>query len=494
MAYPTNLDNLQTGIPSDAIAPTTPTGSAAYPHDDSHRATAAAVEALEAKVGIGASPASSAAVGSVLTITSAGVSAYSATSLSYVTGLPTDGVTVCTATIQAAIDAAFTAGGGDVYIKAGTFTCPGLVMKSRVRLHLTPGTILRTATTDLISISGDRWEVWGGHLTATASGGHIFSQSEGVAQAKLLCNEMTQNNPAKSIWEANGFLYIDMICAYFTTQCASNNTVPAWNFVGAGGDVNRNTWTNGRHTYSSGAPVFKLDSTSAVSYYYDNVWRDINFEVCVGGAIYLGGFLNPTFDNCHHYDAPNCTADFISLGSGSTGGLVGRVGSIRNCGRRAVTFNAGFYMVKVRDGSTVALHFESNSGTTGSLFTVDLNSSFGHTCGARGVWDSFINGTPSGDGGGGNLTAATVGSGLMVKEGTDAKQGVTTLVGGTKVVANTSVTASSRILLTVQSLGTVTAPKAIGVTARTAGTSFTITSADATDTSVVAFEMFEPAA
>lgn len=94
----------------------------------------------------------------------------------------------------------------------------------------------------------------------------------------------------------------------------------------------------------------------------------------------------------------------------------------------------------------------------------------------------------------GNLDVTTAGKGLRVKEGSNAKQGTSALVGGTVVVSNTSVTANSRIFPAVQSLGTVAAPKAIGVTARTAGTSFTITSADATDTSVVAWEIFEPAA
>lgn len=93
----------------------------------------------------------------------------------------------------------------------------------------------------------------------------------------------------------------------------------------------------------------------------------------------------------------------------------------------------------------------------------------------------------------GDLSCVAAGKGLRVKEGSNAKQGVSTLVAGTVVVSNTSVTATSRILLTVQSLGTVTAPKAIAVTARTAGTSFTITSADATDTSVVGWQIFEPA-
>ena len=91
------------------------------------------------------------------------------------------------------------------------------------------------------------------------------------------------------------------------------------------------------------------------------------------------------------------------------------------------------------------------------------------------------------------LVAGSPGGGLAVAEGSNARMGTVTLVAGTATVANTSVTATSRIQLTAQSLGTVTAPKALAVTARTAGTSFTVTSADATDTSVVAWFMVEPA-
>lgn len=98
----------------------------------------------------------------------------------------------------------------------------------------------------------------------------------------------------------------------------------------------------------------------------------------------------------------------------------------------------------------------------------------------------------------GSVTAAAgvdvsqAGHGLAVAEGSNAKQGVATLSAGTVVVANTSVTTSSRIQLTAQSLGTVSTPQALAVTARTGGTSFTITSASASDTSVVAYEIFEP--
>jgi hypothetical protein len=71
--------------------------------------------------------------------------------------------------------------------------------------------------------------------------------------------------------------------------------------------------------------------------------------------------------------------------------------------------------------------------------------------------------------------------------------GVATLASGTVVVSTPAVTANSRILLTTQSLGTVTVPSALCVSARTPGTSFTILASVLTDTSVVAWELIEVA-
>ena len=92
----------------------------------------------------------------------------------------------------------------------------------------------------------------------------------------------------------------------------------------------------------------------------------------------------------------------------------------------------------------------------------------------------------------GNVDVSAAGSGLRVAEGSNAKQGVATLAAGTVTVADTSVTANSRIQLTGQSLGTVAVFSAYGVSARVAGTSFTILASQGTDTSVIAYEIFEP--
>lgn len=51
MTYPSSLDELTDGVPSDVAAPTTAMDDATYPHDDHHRALAVAVEAVEAELG-----------------------------------------------------------------------------------------------------------------------------------------------------------------------------------------------------------------------------------------------------------------------------------------------------------------------------------------------------------------------------------------------------------------------------------------------------------
>lgn len=82
-------------------------------------------------------------------------------------------------------------------------------------------------------------------------------------------------------------------------------------------------------------------------------------------------------------------------------------------------------------------------------------------------------------------------AGFRTSEAANGKQGVATLVAGAVVVSNTSIAAASRIFLTSQSDGGTVG--FVRVSARVVGTSFTITSSSGTDTSVVAYEIFEAA-
>jgi hypothetical protein len=90
-----------------------------------------------------------------------------------------------------------------------------------------------------------------------------------------------------------------------------------------------------------------------------------------------------------------------------------------------------------------------------------------------------------------DVVIGTAGRGVNIKEGSNARMGASTLVAGTVTVNTTAVTASSRIMLTGQdSSGT---HGELTISARVAGTSFTITSSSATDTRSVAWILFEPA-
>lgn len=92
----------------------------------------------------------------------------------------------------------------------------------------------------------------------------------------------------------------------------------------------------------------------------------------------------------------------------------------------------------------------------------------------------------------GPLDVTVAGAGLQVAEGSNAKQGTVTMNGTTAVVVSTTaVTANSRIFLSINTQAG-SGPGVPYVSARTAGTSFSVKSTVVGDTSVVAYEIIEP--
>lgn len=88
---------------------------------------------------------------------------------------------------------------------------------------------------------------------------------------------------------------------------------------------------------------------------------------------------------------------------------------------------------------------------------------------------------------GGNINLTGAGNKLKITTGTNASAGTATLVAGTVTVNTTAVTANSIILLTAQD---GTPINAVGVSARVAGTSFTITSSSNSDVRPVGYVIF----
>lgn len=92
----------------------------------------------------------------------------------------------------------------------------------------------------------------------------------------------------------------------------------------------------------------------------------------------------------------------------------------------------------------------------------------------------------------GNFSLNLVGSGLKIKEGTNATMGRGTLINGVLTINTNKVTTNCEIFITVQSLGTVSVPTTLAITSKINNTSFTVTSASLTDTSTFSWLIIEP--
>ena len=147
--------------------------------------------------------------------------------------------------------------------------------------------------------------------------------------------------------------------------------------------------------------------------------------------------------------------------------------------------------------TTGSLKLAGGLGIVKALWVGGLANIAGTLTGVAAVFTGAITGT-SGTWSGtqtvnADLKLGTAGNGIYVKEGTNATMGLATLVAGVVVVSTTKVTANSRIFLTRQTIAG-TLGSSVDVTARTAGTSFTITAnGSILDTSTVAWLLIEPA-
>lgn len=182
-----------------------------------------------------------------------------------------------------------------------------------------------------------------------ASAGHVFEATgscDGSTFERLL---VAQAATGKSIWtqDTNDKPYIDNTWRDCYLQHVASATVPAFYLNDATSCLNRNTWENLRCTYS-GNFFFHIECEDAANYQYDNVFRDINFEVCDGGCI-KGLSVNTTLiENCTAYDLSAATTkDLFYIGASTTGGFRSIGTTFRNVTRRGGSLGVGLSDIKL---------------------------------------------------------------------------------------------------------------------------------------------------
>ncbi len=203
-------------------------------------------------------------------------------------------------------------------------------------------------------------------------------------------------------------------------------------------------------------------------------------SVTGGGTIALGGFT-----------ATIPATGTVTLGSPTASGnvFVG-TSATTGAGNASLTYTSNTLLNSIStNGNVITSVANSNAGSLARTFILysSVIASTYHKWSIGGSTVANLVATMDSTG----FSLDLVGMGFKIKEGTNAAMGLATLVGGTLVVNTTKVTANSRIFLTGQG-GNVANLGTYNVTARTAGTSFTITSSNVLDTNTVAWQIVEP--
>ncbi|WP_202516589.1 glycosyl hydrolase family 28-related protein [Streptomyces sp. SID161] len=226
----------------------------------------------------------------------------------------------------------------------------------------------------------------------------------------------------------------------------------------------------------------------------------VSVEGCVTGGIWLEGMSYSSLNACAVQGAPvgyrletctgvsltSCGAEQCTTGLEVYGGKGATVSGFVTKGSdgtsvwltnsAAGVVLAGVSEVSPGSGATTCLRTD-----TGTISTV-----LGLTAVKTNALSGTVNRIDPGD-----ASVVLAGRSVVPSGGTAARMGTAVLSAGTVTVSTTAVTATSVIVLTTQTPGgTVGAPY---VHARIAGTSFTIKSTSASDTSTVGWRILDPA-
>lgn len=373
-------------------------------------------------------------------------------------------------TIQAAIDAAHAAGGGTVWIQQGQYT-ENLILYDQVYFMAVCG--ISQGINEGVQIFGTHTPPLAGHVEFN---GIFFASPTAIFSSNAAGSTHIQTANCETAVQ-NGFVFNLPNWTGIIEIYDCNPGPPAAPFAINDGGVNN----------SGGSPIIVYNSGCG---------NGTNTMVCSGDS-FFGQAVTV-----------GCPLSLI------TGANVTSVGSQYN---GTVTFSNNAVMFSYNDsfvpGTTQAITYNSNGNSiiANAVVQTPNNPAIGGAGvgtltlgGITFVGNSVVAGTLTIAYGAsllgpistsGNLTFLTSGNKIISTSiGTGLAAGANSfgtvpLTGGVAIVATTAVNANSLIMLSTQVLGTVVTPQSIAVTARVASTSFTITSADNTDTSTIAWQI-----
>ncbi|MEV7675094.1 glycosyl hydrolase family 28-related protein [Streptomyces sp. NPDC088752] len=386
-----------------------------------------------------------------------------------------DGVTNDAPALQAAVNALAAAGGGTLYLPAGRYVLnAALTWASGVNLvgsgdrasilQSTNGNLDAITGTDISNVTIERVQLSG---PGRGAGSAVrFTRFSAPATANITLRDVL----IQSFGGDGVFMHALASSVLHRVRVRTCNGV-------------------GFHLQAPQDTILGGSSTSLTA---------CSVEGCVVGGYWLDGMVYSSISSCAAQGMPfgyrldSCRAVSVT-GSGAEQCVTGLI--VYGGNGAAVT---GFY-TEASDGTSVWLT-NATSGVFLGGIVENLPGSGAVTClktdagtfatavGLIASKPNALNGTVNLLGqGDGSVTLA--GRTVVPTAGTGARMGTATLVGGTVTVNTTAIQAGSVVMLTTQTPGGTVG--ALYVSARTAGTSFTISSNSSSDTSTVGWRILD---
>lgn len=281
------------------------------------------------------------------------------------------------ASVQAAHDA-LPATGGRIVVLGTVHSGTPIVFTKQVALIGEDNAQLTATAGHLFSVTTDWTSNVVSNITLAASAGHIIDIATGhsINLSRFDTVDFAQYGDGYSVVNMPDGGMVDNLFLTCQSTHTLTATVPSWNLRSSTGALNANLWLRHRHT-NSGNYAFHLESTAAQSSIYDNVLRQVTFEVCNGGAVRLLSAMACVIDQASVWDlsAPAARDLFVVGKSVAAGNSVGN--SLRHVGRRGGSLGSGVVDVRLTSGQVASTVLEQSFDAALNSFTADLGGTTG---------------------------------------------------------------------------------------------------------------------
>ncbi|MFI1607860.1 glycosyl hydrolase family 28-related protein [Streptomyces griseofuscus] len=387
-----------------------------------------------------------------------------------------DGITDDAPALQAAITAASAAGGGTLYVPAGRYILNTALTWSSGVNAVGAGdrvSILQSSNPNLDCISGT--DISGVTLQGLQLSGPGRGFGSGVRFTRFSAPS-TANITLRDVM-IRSFGGDGVFCHELASSVLHRVRVRTCGGIGFHLQAPQDTVLGGAST--------SLIGCSAEGNVTAGYWLDGMSYTSLTACAAQGSPSGFRLDTCTAVNLTGCGAELCTTGLtvyGGKGAVVAGFTSEASDGTSVWLTNSATGVVlngvtEVSPGSGATTCVRADTGTIATVL--------GLTAVKANVLSGTVNRIDPGDG---SLVAA--GRTVVPSGGTAARMGTAVMAAGTVTVNTTAVGASSVVQLTIQTPGgTVGSPY---VNARTAGTSFTIKSTSASDTSTVGWRILDP--